>query len=284
MLSDIIDVLADPVDGTSLAIDGQRVVSESGHSYDIARQGYVTLAPGSGLKHEGDSAEMIQARETFLAAGHFAPFVETVSQTVIDILDDAEVPDYAHPVIMEVGAGTGYYLSHTLDAVENARGVGIDISVAAAKHLAKAHHRIGSIVADVWEKIPALDNSVDVISVVFAPRNPVEFARVLRDNGEVVTLTPAPGHLDELREPLGIIGVEEDKLARMIEQSKGFFELVGDPQPIEFTIDLDRAAIAAQVGMSPSARHIENLDERVAALPEKMTVTARANLTRLKKA
>ena len=44
MLSDIVDVLADPIDGTRLAgaEDFTRLVSESGHSYDVAKQGYVT--------------------------------------------------------------------------------------------------------------------------------------------------------------------------------------------------------------------------------------------------
>ncbi|HZK31494.1 MAG TPA: SAM-dependent methyltransferase, partial [Corynebacterium sp.] len=89
MLSHIIDVLADPVDGTALrgAEDFTRLVSESGHSYDVARQGYVTLAGGAGLNHAGDSAPMVSARETFLSQGHFAPFVEAVSAAALDALD-----------------------------------------------------------------------------------------------------------------------------------------------------------------------------------------------------
>ncbi|MDN6601916.1 MAG: SAM-dependent methyltransferase, partial [Corynebacterium flavescens] len=53
MLSTIIDVLADPMDGTALhgADDYSRLVSESSHSFDVAKQGYVTLAAGPGLKH-----------------------------------------------------------------------------------------------------------------------------------------------------------------------------------------------------------------------------------------
>ncbi|AIT60787.1 methyltransferase domain-containing protein [Corynebacterium doosanense] len=286
MLSDIVNVLADPADGSALSEsdDKTRLISETGHSYDIARQGYVTLVGGRGLRHEGDSADMIAAREAFLAGGHFAPFVEAVSSAVLDVLDDAHVPDDASPVILEVGAGTGYYLSHTLDAVRGARGVGLDVSTSAAKSLAKAHPRLGCVVADAWESIPLRDASCDVISVVFAPRNPAEFARLLKPGGQVVVLTPAAGHLDELREPLGIIGVEEGKLTRLKEQAEGHLEIVGSPQPLEFAMTLDKYAIAAQVGMSPSARHITDLDERVAELSETMTVTARAHLTRLKKA
>lgn len=289
MLKDIVDVLADPVDGSALtgADDFSRLVSETGHSYDVAKQGYVTLASGAGIAHEGDSPEMVASREAFLSRGHFAPFVETVTERVLDALQGLPLDDVAAtPTILEVGAGTGYYLTHTLDAVENSRGIGVDIAVPAAKHLAKAHPKIGAVVADVWEGLPLRDNSVDVITVIFAPRNPQEFARVLVDDGEVLILTPQAGHLDELREPLGILGVEEGKQERLLEQAAGHLVPVGEPELIEFPMNLDRESIAAQVGMSPSARHLdpEVLAERVAALPETMTVTARAQLTRMKRA
>lgn len=287
MLSNIVDVLADPVDLTPLrGEDGfSRLVSESGHSYDVARQGYVSLVGGKGLNHDGDSLEMVRSREAFLAQGYFAPFVEAVTDAVGDVIERsaAQVDD---PVVLEVGAGTGYYLAHTLDSIDGSRGVGLDISVPAAKHLAKSHPRTGAVVADVWERIPLRDASVHAITVVFAPRNPEEFRRVLVDGGEAVILTADQGHLDELREPLGILGVEDGKLERMLEQAKGHLEPVADAELIEFPMQLEREAIAAQVGMSPSARHLDpaTLAERVAALPERLEVTARAQLIRMRKA
>ncbi|RNE48462.1 methyltransferase domain-containing protein [Corynebacterium alimapuense] len=288
MLSDIIDVLADPVDGSSLSgvDDFSRLVSSSGHSYDIARQGYVTLAGGRGLRHSGDSMEMVLARETFLSGGHFAPFVEAVTAGVHQALEDNALPLEARPVIAEIGAGTGYYLSHTLDDVDGSRGVGLDVSVYAAKHLARCHPRAGSVVADAWERLPLADESVDAITVVFAPRNPAEFARVLVPGGQAVILTADRGHLSELRDPLGIIDVEDGKVERLLEQFSGYLQQVGEAEVVEFPMNLDKKSIAAQIGMSPSARHIgaELLAQRVAELPESMIVTARARVTRLAKA
>lgn len=285
MLKDVIDVLADPVDGTRLigADDYTRLVSESGHSYDVARQGYVTLAGGGGLKFSGDDAGMIADRETFLSRGHYAPFVEAVTHGVHDALDDAGIDDDGHPVICEIGAGTGYYLAHTLDAIEGSRGVGIDVSTAAAKHLAKCHPRVGAVVADAWARLPLLDGSINTVTVVFAPRNAEEFARVLAPGGQVVVLTADTGHLAELREPLGIIDVEKGKVDRMIEQAAGHLTPVGQPETVEFTMSLDQSSIAAQIGMSPSVRHIEHdeLAMKIAKLPTVMDVTARATITRL---
>ena len=50
MLQHVIDVLADPIDGSALcgADEFSRLVSTTGHSYDVAKQGYVTLASGAG--------------------------------------------------------------------------------------------------------------------------------------------------------------------------------------------------------------------------------------------
>ena len=294
MLSHIVDILADPADGSALegADNYSRLVSETGHSYDVAKQGYVTLAAGAGLKHHGDDAAMVTARETYLAMGHFAPFVEAVTGAVQDSLEIQDAAQQAGlnedtaPSLLEVGAGTGYYLAHTLDSIEGARGVGLDISTHAAKHLAKSHERVGAVVADVWERLPLKDDSIHAISVVFAPRNPAEFQRVLAPGGEVIVLTPQSGHLDELREPLGILGVEEGKVERLYAQAEGFLKQAADPVDISFPIVLDKASIAAQVGMSPSARHIspEELAERMASLPQTLTVTAHARLDRLRSA
>lgn len=288
MIADIIDVLADPVDGSALAgaDDYRRLVSETGHSYDVARQGYVTLVSGAGLRHDGDSADMIAARESFLGHGHFAPFVEAVTAAVADALDDADIPVDARPVICEIGAGTGYYLSHTLDSVKGSRGVGLDVSTAAAKRLAGCHPRVGAIVADAWSRLPLKDSSIDVITDIFAPRNAGEFSRVLSPGGEVIVLTADRGHLAELREPLGILDVEKGKIDRLVAQAAGYLEPVSDPQHIEFAMRLDRDSIAAQIGMSPSARHIapDELARRIATLPDRMTVTARGAITRLRKA
>lgn len=287
MLSHIIDVLADPIDGTPLkgADDFTRLVSDSGHSYDVARQGYVTLAGGAGLRYAGDDAQMIADRETFLSGGHFAPFVESIAEHVHDVLDAGDVSDEAIPIICEIGAGTGYYLSHTLDSVAGARAIGIDVSVHAAKHLAKCHPRVGAVIADAWAQLPILSDSVDAITVIFAPRNAAEFARILKPKGQVIVLTADTGHLAELREPLGIIDVEEGKVHRMIEQAAGHLKPVGESELVEFEMMLDQRSIATQIGMSPSARHIkpEALAERIAALPSQMKVTARAHITRLER-
>ncbi|MCF4006899.1 methyltransferase domain-containing protein [Corynebacterium uropygiale] len=284
MLREIIDILADPQDGSSLRLNSSlsHVVSMTGHRYDVDASGYadLTLRPDSS---EGDDPAMIASREAFLSGGHFAPFVEAVTGAVHDSLDDAGVPDDASPLICEIGAGTGYYLAHSLDSVAGSRGLGIDVSSAAASHLARCHPRAAAIMADACARLPLKDDSVDVMTVVFAPRNVAEFARVLKPGGEVVVLTAEPGHLSELRAPLGIRDVESDKVEQLIAQSEGHLSVVGEPRSVRFPMKLDQEAIAAQIGMSPSAQHIDpdDLAERIELLPESLVVTAKAAITRL---
>ena len=67
MLPTAVDLLRCPVCGGELEEGEGQLRCSEGHSFDIARQGYVNLVPGP-----GDSAEMVEARQNFLSAGHFA--------------------------------------------------------------------------------------------------------------------------------------------------------------------------------------------------------------------
>lgn len=285
MLTDFLHVLADPATGHTLtAVDGGSAVEGSDHRrYPVAPAGYVVFADDTTT---GDDAQMVQARETFLSQGLFGPFVEAVTNAVHDALDEATDPDapdeISHPVILDVGAGTGYYLSHTLDDVQGAIGVGIDISEPAALRLAGCHRNVISVLADANSRLPLRDDSVDVATVVFAPHNAAECARVLRPKGQVVALMAAPGHLSELRAPLGITDVDADAIASVHRDLASHFRPVDEAEVIQFPMNLDHEAIAGQIGMSPSAQHIDPmvLAERVATLPKHMTVTAKAVVQR----
>ncbi|MBQ5390302.1 MAG: 50S rRNA methyltransferase, partial [Clostridia bacterium] len=56
------------------------LVCPKGHSYDLARQGYVHLLPVQ-QKHSlnpGDTRQQVLSRRNFLSAGFYAPIVETL--------------------------------------------------------------------------------------------------------------------------------------------------------------------------------------------------------------
>ncbi|GIG57328.1 ubiquinone biosynthesis protein [Longispora fulva] len=232
------------------------VTCENGHSFDRARQGYVNLLAGKD-PGTGDSAEMIAHRVAFLGAGHYEP--------VADLL-----PADPGGVIVEVGAGTGYYLGRVLDRSPRAEGLALDLSRYAARRAARAHERAMAAVADCWARLPLADDSVDLVLDVFAPRNVAEFRRVLRPGGRLAVVTPLPEHLGEIREPLGMLAVDPSKAERVSSVTDKDFELVGETE-LRRTMDLDHPAIAHLVGMGPSAHHTDAAG--VAALPERVSVS-----------
>ncbi len=89
--------------------------------------------------------------------------------------------------------------------------------MAACRRAARAHPRLAVVAADAWAGLPVVDAGVDVVLSVFSPRNAEEFARVLRPDGCVISVTPGPDHLDELRSAFGLLGVEDGKERRLTE-------------------------------------------------------------------
>ncbi len=246
-----------------------------GHVFDIARQGYVALLRAGARTDTGDSADMIAARTQFLGAGHYLPIAAAVCAAVAGAGsgDPARGPG-AGP-LLEVGAGTGYYLAAALDAAGGgAAGIAVDSSKYAARRAA-ADRRVISVVADAWSVLPIGEQSVAAVLSVFAPRSPGEIVRVLRPDGVFVAVTPQPHHLGELRDRLAMLSVDDGKAARLADSLAGRLTR-GQEELVEFEMSLGHSQVAALVRMGPSARHLgpAQLAEQVRALPAALTVTA----------
>jgi 23S rRNA (guanine745-N1)-methyltransferase len=115
---------------------------------------------------------------------------------------------------------------------------------------------------------------LDRVLVIFAPRSGAEIARVLRPGGRLVVATPEPDHLGELVGPLALLRVDPDKQARLAATLGPHLEPAGARIHRERLL-LDRAAVAALVGMGPHARHRsrEQLTAAVERLAEPVPVT-----------
>lgn len=217
-----------PIDELEFLAKGQQLVCLSGHSFDVARQGYVNLA-GSDPRTKrlrADTAAMVQARQRFLASGFYQPLARAVTEAASAALGEAtsrpadqrgnvhgdQATDMGThpPVIAELGAGPGYYLAQVLQHYPAAVGIATDLSTAAAARAARAHPRIVSVVANTWSRLPIASGTVAAVTVVFAPRSLPEILRILRPGGELVVLRARPGHLAELRDEFDLLGVGTD--------------------------------------------------------------------------
>lgn len=243
----------------------------AGHSFDVARQGYVNLL-GAGQPGTADTAGMVRARAELLGSGVYAPLADAVA---------AAAGVGVGPVV-EIGAGTAYYLAAVLDARPESVGVALDASVPASRRAAQAHPRAGAVVADAWGELPLADGCAEVALVVFAPRGAAEIARVLRPAGRLVVLTPTPEHLRELVGPLGLLGVEEHKADRLRTALDPWFT-VDTQAPVTFPVRLDGAQVVRVAAMGPTAFHVglDELSRRASALTEPIEVTVAVTVTTL---
>ncbi|MFD4428620.1 putative RNA methyltransferase [Nocardia sp. NPDC058497] len=286
--------LACPVCGDELRPRERALRCGTGHSFDIARQGYVGLLTGASTKMTGDTAAMLDARAAFQGTGHFAPIAAAATHAFgAAPADDAPAPtddtgrDRAEHrggtaperpphggVILEVGAGTGYYLAQVIEADPLMRGIALDVAKPAARRSARAHPRVASVLADAWRGLPIRDNTLAGVLSVFAPRNPTEVARVLAPGGRFVVVTPTARHLSELVGPLDMVRVDPDKDRRLADSLSGAFTRIAHTL-VEFPMKLTRADVTNVIAMGPSAFHgTPSDDPRIASLPDITEVTA----------
>lgn len=270
MRPDLVSVLRCPVCGDPLALTARTARCPRGHSYDLAKQGYLNLLPSASTGIEGDSAAMIEARAAFLASGCYAPILDALIRNTPDTGADG--------LIVEVGAGTAYYLAGVVGARPGRLGLALDVSRYAARRAAKVE-RVGSVICDAWRELPLTDDAAQVILNVFAPRNAQEMARVLAPGGTLLVVTPNQAHLAELVGVLGLVRVDEEKERRLTASLAGFERTCSEL--VEVGMRLDHPTVERLVAMTPSARHTNPaaLTERIAVLADPVEVTLSVTLS-----
>ena len=264
----LVGLLSCPVCGASLRLEPPTFRCEQGHTFDLARQGYVHLSARP--LREGDTSQMVQARVRFLAAGHYAPLALRLSELA------AQAPPGP---VLDVGAGTGHYLAQVLDARPSEEGLAVDLSRAAARRAASAHPRLGAIVADAEVALPCRDEAFGLALSVFAPRPREALARVTWPGGHLLVASAGEGHMAELRGELDLLGVGGNKQAQLESRLEGLFERIHQ-ESLRFALRLSREDAADLIGMGPNAFHLtpEALQARVEKLPPELEVTADVDL------
>lgn len=236
-----------------------------GHSYDIARSGYVNLLQPQDRRsaEAGDAREAIDARESLLASGVGHTLINAITTCSRSLnLDD-------EPVVVDLGCGSGDALA-ALTVRDTSAGVGIDLSTPAIERASRRFPDRTWVVANADRRLPLLDRSVDLVVSLHARRNPPEVARVLRQTGSLIVAVPAADDLIELRGLVQGQRVERDRGEVVLSEHDTLFELV-ERSVVREAQDLDRdALLSVLTGTYRGVRH--GLADRVAALT-RMTVT-----------
>ena len=193
--------LSCPIDSLSLSRDERSLKCENGHTYDLAKTGYVNLLPvqNKRSKDPGDSKAMVAARQAFLNQDFYYPIVEAVlsSWPKDNLMHGARV--------LDAGCGEGYYLNE-ISKVLQSRHIeteltGLDISKWAITAASKRDKNISWLVGSN-ASLPTPNERFDAILCLFGFPIFKEFSRVLTDSGLLLLVESGPDHLIELRQIL----------------------------------------------------------------------------------
>jgi 23S rRNA (guanine745-N1)-methyltransferase len=211
-----------------LAREERRVFCSRGHSFDIARSGYINLLQPQDRrsKQPGDTAAALQGRRRLHDRGVTGPLLAAIVEVIAASPDD---------IVLDAGCGDGFYLGSLARQIEFGAH-GVDISVPAIDAAARRYPGCNWVVANADRFVPYADHSFSIVLSITARMNAGEFRRVLGEGGRLLVALPAPEDLIELR------GVGRDRVHRTIQTFARDFTLV-DKRRVSTTADLDAAAV-----------------------------------------
>lgn len=162
------------------------------HSFDLAKFGYVNLAPQIKQSANYDK-ENFQNRQQILEAG----FYQTILETISDLLTNSKTTQ----TILDIGCGEGFYSRKLQESHSDKTFYAFDISKDSVQIAAKSEPNwaVNWFVGDL-ARLPVKDASMDILLDIFSPANYGEFRRVLSKDGILIKVIPTENHLKEIRQ------------------------------------------------------------------------------------
>ena len=162
------------------------------HSFDLAKFGYVNLAPQIKQSANYDK-ENFQNRQQILESG----FYQAILKGISDIL--ATKP--SAKTVLDIGCGEGFYSRKLQEVHPEKTFYAFDISKDSVQIAAKSESNwaVNWFVGDLAH-LPIKDASMDILLDIFSPANYGEFRRVLSKDGILIKVIPTENHLKEIRQ------------------------------------------------------------------------------------
>ena len=162
------------------------------HSFDLAKFGYVNLAPQIKQSANYDK-ENFQNRQEILEAGFYQDILEGISGIL------ATKP--SAKTVLDIGCGEGFYSRKLQESHPDKTFYAFDISKDSVQIAAKCEPNwaVNWFVGDL-ARLPIKDASMDILLDIFSPANYGEFRRVLSKDGILIKVIPTENHLKEIRQ------------------------------------------------------------------------------------
>ena len=219
------------------------------HSFDLAKFGYVNLAPQIKQSANYDK-ENFQNRQQILEAGFYLAILEVVS----DLLSNSKNAK----TILDIGCGEGFYSRKLQERHPDKTFYAFDISKDSVQIAAKSEPNwaVNWFVGDL-ARLPIKDASMDILLDIFSPANYGEFRRVLSKDGILIKVIPTENHLKEIRQRVQDQLTNKDYSNQDIKEHFQEHFTILSSQTASLTKTITAEQLQALLSMTPLLFHID---------------------------
>ena len=219
------------------------------HSFDIAKFGYVNLAPQIKQSANYDK-ENFQNRQQILEAGFYQAILEAVS----DLLSNSKNAK----TILDIGCGEGFYSRKLQESHSDKTFYAFDISKDSVQIAAKSEPNwaVNWFVGDL-ARLPIKDASMNILLNIFSPANYGEFRRVLSKDGILIKVIPTENHLKEIRQKVQDQLTNKDYSNQDIKNHFQDYFTILSSQTASLTKTITTEQLQALLSMTPLLFHID---------------------------
>ena len=219
------------------------------HSFDLAKFGYVNLAPQIKQSANYDK-ENFQNRQQILEAGFYQAILEAVS----DLLSNSKNAK----TILDIGCGEGFYSRKLQERHPDKIFYAFDISKDSVQIAAKSEPNwaVNWFVGDL-ARLPIKDASMDILLDIFSPANYGEFRRVLSKDGILIKVIPTKNHLKEIRQKVQDQLTNKDYSNQDIKNHFQDHFTILSSQTASLTKPITAEQLQALLSMTPLLFHVD---------------------------
>ena len=238
-----------PICQENLTLAESSLKCNNRHSFDLAKFGYVNLAPQIKQSANYDK-ENFQNRQQILEAGFY--------QAILDAVSDLLASSKTTTTILDIGCGEGFYSRKLQERHPDKTFYAFDISKDSVQIAAKSEPNwtVNWFVGDL-ARLPIKDASMDILLDIFSPANYGEFRRVLSKDGILIKVIPTKNHLKEIRQKVQDQLTNKDYSNQDIKNHFQEHFTILSSQTASLTKTITAEQLQALLSMTPLLFHID---------------------------